>query len=67
MTPADREALASVRDHVIEQAAAFTRSAMRNAEMDAVLFGNPAVMEAAIRDRLTPAQCAQLAARLERP
>jgi hypothetical protein len=63
-----RKALTGIRDHLIEQAALWTRYARehgaKTAHTDAVLFGNPAVLEAAIRDRLTPGQCAQLAERL---
>jgi hypothetical protein len=60
----DRQTLARVRDFVIEQTAAFTRLARSTAEIDAVLFGSPAMLEAAITKRLTPGQRAQLAARL---
>jgi hypothetical protein len=60
----DREALARVRDFVIEQTATSARLFRSTADMDAVLFGRPAILKAAIRSRLTPGQLAQLAARL---
>jgi hypothetical protein len=56
--------LRKIRDAMIEAAAMFARSDRSSAHVDAVLFGTPDLLEAAIRDRLTPGQLAQLAARL---
>jgi hypothetical protein len=61
---AERATLARVRESHIEIAAAWTKTVRHTMEIDAVLFGNPDVMEEAIRRRLTPRQCAELAARL---
>jgi hypothetical protein len=65
-TVADCDQLARIRDFVIDQAAAFTRLTQSTADIDAVMFGSPAVLEEAVKRRLTPAQLAQFAARLEK-
>ena len=66
LTAEEKERLVRLRDAMIDSAAMLSRSVRMNRDMDALIFDPPNLdlIVQALRDRLTPAQRAQLAARL---
>lgn len=65
LTGQERDLLRAVGDSLVRTTAMVAASVRRNRETDAILFGTgPAVIVEALKRKLSPGQCAQIAAAL---